>query len=88
MALKMDYTANSGIAVKDAYLKVQTVEGNKTRINAVISVWKDEEASKSEHTGIVGQFQVNFVPAGENRWDAQTYAHVKTLASFSAAIDC
>jgi hypothetical protein len=88
MALKMDYTANSGVTVKDAYFKVQTIEGNKTRINAVISVWKDEEASKSENIGVVGQLQVNFVPSDENRWDAQTYVHIKTLDDFSTAIDC
>ena len=88
MALQMDYTTNSNITVKDAYLKVQTIEGNKTKINVVVSVWKNEEASKTENMGVVGQFHINFQPVNENRWDAQAYEYIKNLTEFSAAIDC
>jgi hypothetical protein len=66
----------------NAYIKVQSVSGNKERMTAVVVMHKEKDGfclrSKS----------YNFVPDLSSNFIAQAYNHLKTLPEFSGAMDC
>jgi hypothetical protein len=82
MALQLDYTYN-GIAVKNCYCRVSTVQGGKTMLTAEVSFH-----ASSEHQAFYSK-AVGFVPDmdGDN-FIKQTYQYLKTLPEFSGAVDC
>jgi hypothetical protein len=66
----------------NAYIKVQSVNGNKERMTAVVVTHKEKNGfcltSKS----------YNFVPDLNSNFIEQAYNHLKTLPEFSGAMDC
>lgn len=70
------------IEMRDAYIKVESVEGNKSSVAASVSL-------KSE-IGIANTLYT-FTPSvedGANNFIKQAYEHLKTLDEFAGAVDC
>ncbi len=88
MALKKDttFTAQGGfqVSVKDAYIKVANVIGDKNSVSVSVQWFKDEKVSDPFN---VTNFQFNPSMTGQN-FIAQAYEHAKTLPEFADAQDC
>lgn len=65
-----------------AYVKVISVNGNKTQINASVNFKGDTQQFNKQY-----QVPVS-VEAGSDNFIAQTYAYLKTLPEFAGAEDC
>jgi hypothetical protein len=86
MALKMNVTATfPGLTkeVKDAYLRIIKISGNKNGLNIELGYHENSDARFPFN---VESF--NFVPSENERWDDQAYKHLKKQEKFSSAIDC
>jgi len=65
-----------------AYIKVISIDGDKSRINAIVSF-------KGDTQQFTKQYQVPVsVDTGSANFIAQTYEHLKTLPEFAGAVDC
>jgi hypothetical protein len=65
-----------------AYIKIISVDGDKSKINAIVSF-------KGDTQQFTKQYQVPVsVETGSANFIAQTYEHLKTLPEFAGAIDC
>jgi hypothetical protein len=66
----------------NAYIKVQSVTGNKERMTAVVVMHKEKDgfSLKSKSYEFVPDLNSNFI--------AQAYSHLKTLPEFAGAVDC
>lgn len=88
MALKKDTTfmAQGGfqVSVKDAYIKIANVIGDKNSVSVSVQWLKDETVSDPFK---VTNFQFTPSMIGQN-FIAQAYEHAKTLPEFAGAIDC
>ena len=65
-----------------AYIKVVSVDGDKTRINAIVSFEGDTQKFTKQY-----QMPVS-VDTGSANFIAQAYEHLKTLPEFTDAVDC
>jgi len=67
----------------NAYIKVESINGNKNRITAKV-VWR-----KQKDTDALATENFAFAPVidGKN-FIAQAYEHLKTLPEFAGATDC
>lgn len=72
---------NGSLTVNDAYWKVATVKGSKSKAVAEVTVFKE--------TDIVDRQYYSFEPLmnGDN-FIKQAYLHLKTLPEFAGAQDC
>lgn len=70
---------------QNAYIRVENVSGNKTRMIADVKIYKDAAST----TKPIKQLAEKFAPdlSGSN-FIAQGYAHLKTLSEFADATDC
>lgn len=87
MALTKQITlvSNFGDSVSfdEAYIKVDSLTGNKEQMRAYVSTYKKENEQ------IISRKNYSFTPNlnGKN-FIAQAYAHLKTLPEFTGASDC
>jgi hypothetical protein len=87
MALKKQITLKSNfgddVTFNEAYIKVETLIGDKTQMRIDVSVYKKQGEQ------IVDRKNYFFVPdlSGKN-FIAQAYDHVKTLPEFAGYMDC
>lgn len=64
------------------YIKVSSVNGTKTEINALVSFTSGDK-------NLFKQYQISMsVETGSVNFIAQAYNHLKTLPEFAGAIDC
>jgi hypothetical protein len=71
-----------GISIKDAYLKVQSFEGDKFRLGFTL-VFKSNANSEIFNKE---SYEVDYNMEGENPI-VQAYNYLKTLPEFSASVD-
>jgi hypothetical protein len=87
MALKKQITLKSNfgddVTFKDAYIKIETLIGDKTQMRVDVAVHKKQGEQ------VVDRKNYFFTPDldGKN-FIAQAYDHLKTLEEFSSATDC
>ena len=87
MALKKQITLKSNfgddVTFNEAYIKVETLIGNKTQIRIDVSVHKKQGEQ------IVDRKNYFFAPNLDgNNFIAQAYEHIKTLPEFAGYMDC
>jgi hypothetical protein len=87
MALKKQITLKSNfgddVTFNEAYIKVETLIGNKTQIRIDVSVHKKQGEQ------IVDRKNYFFTPNLDgNNFIAQAYEHIKTLPEFAGYMDC
>lgn len=70
------------VTIKDAYLKVINVAGNKNNLQIVVGVFDKKDGSLIEKIDDV------FVPNLEDNFIKQAYRHLKTLDQFINSEDC
>jgi hypothetical protein len=72
-----------GVTVKDGYLKVSEIAGNKNGIGFTLAYKANANAEPIKHE------QFNFAPLldGDN-FIAQAYEHLKQLPQFADAFNC
>lgn len=70
---------------QNAYIRVENVSGNKTRMMAEIKVYKDAASTTKPIKQLVEKFAPDL---GGSNLIAQAYAHLKTLPEFAGATDC
>jgi hypothetical protein len=87
MGLAKTFSSASGIHLNGAYYRVETVSGSKARLLATVSIYASLAHCRNALPP-VSSFDISFVPSGDLRWDAQAYAHLKTLPEFAGAVDC
>jgi hypothetical protein len=68
-----------------AYIRVENVSGNKTRLYVDIKMYKDSAFTTKPIKQLVEKFSPNL--DGKN-FIAQAYEHLKTLPEFEGATDC
>lgn len=90
MALLLkNYELVNGLVSNDAYVKIDTVAGNKTKIDLDIKVFISEDASNNGLPSIDQLFH-SFIPDISDssvNFIKQGYEYLKTLPKFSKAID-
>jgi hypothetical protein len=71
--------------INDAYIRVDSISGNKNKITASVVIGK-----KTEDSFLIAQsFNCSFVPNMQSRnFIVQAYEHLKNLPEFVDAIDC
>jgi hypothetical protein len=88
MALKKTVSLQDNFEVsvefKDAYIKVESVSGDKSNVQFVVGYYKDDSKTKCL---CVTQHEFNPDLSGEN-FIKQAYAKMKTLPEFAGAQDC
>jgi hypothetical protein len=93
MALKQNLSAETtrfGIAVTDAYVRIQRVDVSKQTVNVSAEVFASEEAAKSGTNAAI-DYRFHQVPfaltmAGDNTI-AWAYTQLKTLPEYADATD-
>jgi hypothetical protein len=65
-----------------AYVKVTSINGNKTQINANVNFKGDTQQFNQQYVVPVS------VESGATNFIAQVYEHLKTLPEFAGAEDC
>jgi hypothetical protein len=69
--------------LKDCYIKVSTISGDKNRLRFVISIMSGPDGSTYE------QQEKIFTPNMDGgNFIKQAYEHLKTLPEFEGAVDC
>jgi hypothetical protein len=71
------------LQINNQYCRVENLGGSK---NQLVFVLRGYENASAEN--VVSEKGFVFKPDGDNRWDAQAYAHLKTLPNFAGATDC
>lgn len=67
----------------NAYIKVDSLDGNKNEMRAAVGVYREKEGKK------ISNQQVSFVPNLDGvNFIAQAYETMKQDARFSGAVDC
>lgn len=71
------------IKVKDAYCEIVKIEGNKEKMDIVLSIYKDRTKTYVLETKVY-----SFVPSSTDSMDSfmQAYEYLKTLPEFEYAI--
>lgn len=86
MALKKTITRiafGQSVAVPDAYIKVESVTGNKAIIHANVSFMTASDGQE------IDSLRVGFEPSIDGgNFIKQAYEHLKTLPEFDGAVDC
>lgn len=84
MALKQNFTTDTGLECQGAYIKVEQLSLNKDGMSAKV-IWKKDETYENEfHKDI---FFIPYDINGDNPFK-QTYEYLKTLEEFKDAEDC
>ena len=84
MALKLTKITESGLEVKDAYIRVEQISlRGKENISFQIKAYKNKNLPSFEENFYGCAYDIN----GENPIK-QAYLHLKTLPEFVDAVDC
>lgn len=71
------------VIIRDAYVRVETVSGTKSRLHADVAVLTALDGQE------VDRIKVGFSPAMDGaNFIKQAYEHLKTLPEFAGAADC
>jgi hypothetical protein len=73
--------------LKNAYIRVDAISGNKTALCATIGVYNNKENKMVLAQSKVYQFTSSVDDKSKN-FVAQAYDYLKTLPEFADAIDC
>lgn len=90
MALRknIEFTPNgfdSAASLSNAYIKVDTVSGNKSTVEITVIIYSE----KNEQKLPAQAKKYTFAPSmGNKNFIAQAYEHLKTLPEFDGAEDC
>lgn len=87
--LLKDFQLASGMVLETVYLKVDTVSGSKSNINAIAKIYLSREAANNGFA-FVDQATCSFTPEVSDEspnYHKQTYEHMKTLDEYSHAVD-
>lgn len=71
--------------INNAYIRVDTVSGSKSRVTAYVVIGKKESDNCVNAQSLIYSFVPNL--DGGN-FIKQAYEHLKTLPEFTGAIDC
>jgi hypothetical protein len=86
MALKLDYTTDSGIAVKDAYCRIDEVFIlKKSKMDLMVNYYANATAASPFYRERV---DASFDLFSKSNAIAQGYQTLKTLPQFAGASDC
>lgn len=89
MALQQTVTTKSGIEVQDAYVRIDSVNGNKQQLGIIVRVYKDKAAADGNYAYLENRYY-NFEPSvetGSPNFIKQGYEHLKTLPEYADAVD-
>lgn len=89
MALQKDIDLESGLVVKDAYIRIVRIEGNKSMLTIVVNIYANREARLDRKPAVQSKVY-NFTPSEDPdsfRWDKQGYQYLKTTNEYADAID-
>ena len=85
MAVSKDITITNGLTIPNAYIKVQSLFGDKNQITYTVAAFVD-----STDDYVLKTEQFTFKPSeNENaeRWDKQCYVDLKTRGGYENSID-
>jgi hypothetical protein len=85
MALQKDFVLSAygqDVTIKDAYLKVINVNGDKNNLKIVVGIFDQKDGS------LVEKIDGAFVPNLEDNFIKQAYRYLKTLDQFVGSEDC
>ena len=86
LSKNIDFKTQSGfeITVKDAYIRVDQISGDKNKVSCNVNFYKSSN-EKTSFKGDIYKFKPNL--SGEN-FIAQAYEYLKTMPEFAGATDC
>jgi hypothetical protein len=88
MALSEKFSTTFGIELDKAYMRVGSVSGNKNHVDVVLHIFANKTTAENGGS-VMAVFRCGFKPEENGKtWDAQAYAHLKTLPEFAGATDC
>jgi CRISPR/Cas system endoribonuclease Cas6 (RAMP superfamily) len=90
MALRknIEFTPNgfdSAASLNNAYIKVDTVSGNKSTVEITVIIYSEKNDQK---TPVQAKKYTFTTSMGNKNFIAQAYEHLKTLPEFDGAEDC
>lgn len=89
MGLLLDLETQSGILVRNAYFRVDTINGNKDRISFSLNCYRSQQAFADGLSPIEVR-QYNFTPkleSGSPNIFTQCYEHAKSMDGYRDAED-
>ena len=90
MALSKTIKLSNGLEIKNAYIRIDTVNGFKSGIDISVNFYVSQEAFNNGQ-GYLEQRMYNFVPSVEDtapNFIKQGYDYLKTLDEYKDAVDC
>lgn len=90
MALSKTIKLSNGLEIKDAYIRIDTVNGFKNGIDISVNFYVSQETFNNGQ-GYLEQRMYNFVPSVEDtapNFIKQGYDYLKTLDEYKDAVDC
>ena len=85
MALQCNYTTRFGFVQTDAYIKIATFDGDKTKIDLVVAIYASQAARDSGAD--VLETKPYRIPYSDGLSIAALYTHLKTKPEFGGAMD-
>jgi len=87
MALRNDYRLKFGVTIKDAYIKIESIQGSKKRMTVTIGVYNivDGEHMLVNRYNIEKPFEPN-LGSTANLFE-QAYIHLKRLDDYADSVD-
>lgn len=87
MALKLSLKESIlGIPLDEAYIKIEHIRGDKSRIEATLTIHATEEARKADKV-IIQMIDIR-MPTEKFTGLPSLYEYIKTLPEFAGAQDC
>jgi hypothetical protein len=89
MALAQTLNLTNGLTVINAYIRIDTVCGSKDSLTISVNSYASQAAFQNG-TGYIEQKFYNFTPSVSDNaanFIKQGYAHLKSLAEYSSAVD-
>lgn len=86
MAIKSDYVLKNGLEVKDCYLRIDIMRGNKNKLGFNLVPYLNSESNVPLEEGEYYEFEL-LEHEDSARWDKQGYEYLKTLEKFKDAKD-
>lgn len=84
-----NYSLSSGLVSTQAYVRIDTISGNKEKMIVDLKIYVTQEASKM-NIPYIDKKLVEFVPNTDDialNYHKQAYEHMKTLPVFINAVD-
>lgn len=89
MALSKNIVLNNGLTVQNAYIRIDTVNGYKGRLDISVNSYVSQQDFQNG-SGYLEQNMYNFVPSVEDNspnFIRQGYEYLKTLPGYQGATD-